>query len=178
MPPPHCVIRPAQVADLEAVASLAIALGRQHAGYAPHRFRLEPFASPTSLAHTYRDFFVEQLARPDVIILVADAERRIVGYTFGRLEGASFLDLCPPSGWLHDLYLDPNVRGRGLGGQLLDATLTQLRDLGADLLMLSASPRNESACRLFASRGFAPTMTEYSLPTGAPGLVERLPEAR
>lgn len=162
-------IRSAQSADLDALVPLAIALWRQHAGYAPRRFHLEAFVEPTSVACAYRNFFVEQFARSDVTMLVAtDAAGHVVGYAFGRLEEASFLDLCPPSGWLHDLYLDPAVRGHGLGQRLLDATLAQLRALGADLLMLSASPRNESARRLFAARGFAPTMIEYTLTSDAP----------
>lgn len=162
-------IRPAQLTDLEPVVGLAIALGRQHASYAPQRFRLESLVGRSSLASTYRDFFAEQLARPDAIVLVAtDADGNVVGYAFGRLEEASFLDLCPSSGWLHDLYVDPATRGRGLGQRLLDAALVQLRALGAELLMLSASPRNESAQRLFTARGFAPTMIEYTLAADAP----------
>lgn len=169
MPSLSSSVRFARPSDLDAVAMLAVALGRQHAGYDPHRFALEHFAPPASVAGTYRDFFAEQLERPDAAVLVAEgADDRAVGYAFVRLEEASFLDLCPPSGWLHDLYLDPAARGRGLGTQLLDAALAHLRNLGASTLMLSASPRNDGARRLFAARGFAPTMIEYTLAPNAP----------
>ncbi len=166
LPPPVRLARPS---DLDAVAALALALGRQHAGYDPHRFALEHFAPPDALAAAYRDFFAEQFDRPGAALLVAEGDDGLVaGYAFVRLEEASFLDLCAPSGWLHDLYLAPGARGRGLGRRLLDAAVAHLRGLGARTIMLSASPRNEGALRLFASRGFAPTLVEYTLAPSAP----------
>ena len=157
-------LRLARPEDLDPLVPLAIALGQQHARYDAHRFRPEWFARERSLAQTYRDFFVAPLADLAAVVLVAcDAGDHVLGHAFARLEEDSFLDLCPPSGWLHDLYLHENARGHGLGRRLLDEAIARLRALGAQRIMLSASPRNESARQLFIERGFAHTMSEYTL---------------
>ena len=52
------------------------------------------------------------------------------------------------------MNLAADVRGRGLGGQLLDALLDAARDRGAHKADLQVWPHNEAAIRLYLSRGF------------------------
>lgn len=65
--------------------------------------------------------------------------------------------------WLHDIYIDESARGKNIGRQLLDAAVEAARELGSRSLMLSVSPKNETANKLFKAYGFRPTMTEMRL---------------
>ena len=59
------------------------------------------------------------------------------------------------------------ARRSGVGGQLLDATLRELDRRGVPRVVLSTMVSNESAQRLFRSRGFRPTMLEMTRESGA-----------
>ena len=48
-----------------------------------------------------------------------------------------------------------NMRGRGIGGALLDAAIADARANGAERIELGVFPDNDAAIRLHRSRGFA-----------------------
>jgi ribosomal protein S18 acetylase RimI-like enzyme len=155
--------RTATVADIDSVVRLAMTLGRQHQQHDPVRFPIDEHATKGSLEATYRTFFVKQLSNPDATVLLAEVEGRIVGYAFMRLETASFLDLSPAAGWVHDLCIEESARHAGIGEALLREAITILRTSGALPVMLSVAPWNTRARRLFASLGFRETMIECAL---------------
>jgi ribosomal protein S18 acetylase RimI-like enzyme len=160
--------RVATPADLDSVVRLAMGLGRQHQQHDPVRFPIDEHATDGSLDGTYRSFFVEQLSNSNAIVLLAEAEGRIVGYAFVRLETASFLDLSPAAGWVHDLCLEQNARHAGIGEALMREAIATLRRSGAALVMLTVAPWNTRARRLFASLGFRETMIECTLDDAVP----------
>jgi ribosomal protein S18 acetylase RimI-like enzyme len=166
-------IRHATRADLRSIVDLAIQLGRQHQSYDPARFRLNVFGGEErALRATYETFFEEALVDRSAVVLVATRADQVVGYAFGRVEPASFVDLCDEAGWVHDLCVSPELQGSGLGARLLDGSVDALRALGAREILLSAAPKNGRANALFARKGFVRTMVEMRL---AP---ERLEGAR
>lgn len=69
-------------------------------------------------------------------ILVALDTDRIVGFT--KVTGT------PPVGELEDLWVDPDVMGRGVGRALLDAATARAREHGFRALLLDADPHAES----------------------------------
>jgi ribosomal protein S18 acetylase RimI-like enzyme len=158
--------RRATPGDLETLVGLAIELGRLHEAHESRRFSLAAHATAGSVEATYRAFFEEQLLDARAAILVAEVNERVVGYAFLRMEAASFLDLSPQAGWIHDLYLIDGERGAGFGEILLREGIATLRALGAQAIMLSVAPWNERAQRLFAATGFRQTMIECILEAG------------
>jgi ribosomal protein S18 acetylase RimI-like enzyme len=150
-------IRRATLSDAPAIGALGLRLALQHQGYDAQRFFV--FGAKEE---TFTDFFVEQLQRDDVAILVAEVEGEIVGFVFNRLEPASLVELCDTSGWIHDIFLDESARGHGLGKALLDAAIQALHELGAPIIKLAVSPKNETARRLFEKVGFRATMHEMT----------------
>ena len=78
------------------------------------------------------------------------------------MEGYDYKSLRGPAALLHDILVDPNHRGHGVGRRLLDETLAMLRSRGARQIVLSTAERNESAQRLFARLGFRRTMIEMT----------------
>lgn len=155
---PEPIIRPATRADVPAIGRLGALLVRTHHDFDPLRFIP---ASPET-EQGYGGFLGRQLRETNVIVLVAERDGEVLGYTYAGMEGFDYMSLRGPAGALYDIVVDPAHRGRGVGRMLLDATLQALRERGAPRVVLSTAERNEPAQRLFASAGFRRTMIEMT----------------
>lgn len=60
-------------------------------------------------------------------------------------------------GFIDDLYLVPEVRGRGLGKAALKLALEASRNCGIRVLLLEVEPDNHRAYQLYSSMGFTDT---------------------
>jgi ribosomal protein S18 acetylase RimI-like enzyme len=60
-------------------------------------------------------------------------------------------------GFVDDLYLVPETRGRGLGREVLEFTVAQAAALGIGTLHLEVETDNERATRLYRAAGFVET---------------------
>ena len=154
----RAVIRRATSADLPRLGRLGALLVEVHHDFDPRRFLPTRNRTPAD----YANFMISQLADPDVVVLVADDNGDVIGYSYAAIEGYDYMALRGPAGVLHDVIVDPEFRGRGVGRMLLDATLAYLRSRGAPRVVLSTAERNETAQRLFASIGFRRTMIEMT----------------
>jgi ribosomal protein S18 acetylase RimI-like enzyme len=155
--------RVATRADLDRVVSLAMSLGRRHQQHDPLRFPLDQHAIDSSLEATYRAFFLTELSNADSTVVLAEVAEDVVGYAFVRRERASFLDLSPAAGWVHDLYVEERAQHAGVGQALMREAIATLRRSGAVAVMLAVAPWNVRARRLFASLGFRESMIECTL---------------
>jgi len=151
-------VRTATHADLTAVGRLGALLVRVH-----HEFDRERFIAATP--HTeqgYASFLATQLSEPNILILVAEQDGEVLGYSYSGIEGLDYMSLRGPAGVLYDIVVSPDHRGGGVGRTLLDATLLAIKARGAPQVVLSTAERNESAQRLFARAGFRRTMVEMT----------------
>lgn len=152
------VIRHAKPEEARTVAALAEKLCRQHLNYHPIRFTDFP-----DLSKRLEDLFVEEIPSPVARVLVAELDGDITGYVFLRLEPDSVVEISDARVWLHDIYVEPDARGRGAGKKLLDAAIAVAREFNSKTLMLQVWPQNRSARDLFQQYGFRPTMQEMTL---------------
>lgn len=148
-------IRPAEPRDIPAIAELALALARMHVEIDHQRF-----VAPEGGVRAFVEFFSGELERPAAVLLIAEDGSTPVGYAFVRMEPASIEALIAPSAWLHDVYVGPTYRGRGIGRQLFDAAIESARKLGSSSLMLGVSPANTQARRLYERAGMRTTLIE------------------
>ena len=151
-------IRRADAADVETIGRLGALLVRTHHDFDPKRFL--PATSRTEQG--YGSFLGSQLDHPDIIVLAAERDGEVVGYTYAGMEGTDYMALRGPAGVLYDIVVDPAERGKGIGRMLLDATLEELRMRGAPRVVLETAERNEPAQRLFDRAGFRRTMIEMT----------------
>jgi ribosomal protein S18 acetylase RimI-like enzyme len=151
-------IRRATPADMAAVGRLGALLVRLHHDLDPERF----IPATPRTEKSYGSFLGSQLDEPDIIILVADQDGAVVGYTYAGVEGTDYMSLRGPAGVLHDIVIDPTHREQGIGRMLLEATLDALKARGATQVVLSTAEHNEPAQRLFARTGFRRTMIEMT----------------
>src|SRR5262245_38562875 len=147
-------VRRARRSDLPFLTKFARALADMHVAIDAQRF-----TAPDASA--FYQFFESELERPDVLILIADIGAMPVGYAFVRIEpGNLVLELRETGAYLHDIFVTPEARTRGLGRMLLEAAFAAARELGSASLMLGVSPQNAAARALFERAGFRPTMVE------------------
>ena len=152
------VIRAAAPSDLTIIGRLGALLVRTHHDFDPKRF----IAATPQTERGYASYLGDQLEETSVVVLVAEREGAVVGYTYAGAEGFDYMSLRGPAGVLYDIVVDPAHRGHGVGSMLLDATLAALEARGAPRVVLSTAERNEAAQRLFERAGFRRTMIEMT----------------
>ena len=152
------VIRRAMADDMDAVGRLGALLVRTHHDFDPQRF----IAATSRTEQGYGAYLRTQLDESSVVVLVAELGGTVVGYTYAGVEGQDWMALRGPAGALYDIVVDLAHRGAGIGTQLLEATIAELRARGAPRVVLFTAERNEMAQQLFARAGFRRTMIEMT----------------
>jgi ribosomal protein S18 acetylase RimI-like enzyme len=66
------------------------------------------------------------------------------------------------------MWVDPALRGQGVGARLFDTVVAHLRSLGCAAIELSVTETNAAAIALYQSRGFVLTGTFEPLREGSP----------
>jgi ribosomal protein S18 acetylase RimI-like enzyme len=161
MTDPHTsqpLIRSATSADVLTLGRLGALLVQEHHDFDPRRF----IRAMASTSEHYGSFLGEQLAEPDVVLLVAEQDGKVIGYAYGAIEGYDYMALRGPAAVIHDLIVDPDYRGRGAGRALMSAMLAALSARQAPRVILSTAARNDAAQRFFERAGFRPTMIELT----------------
>jgi GNAT superfamily N-acetyltransferase len=96
--------------------------------------------------------------RPAAETLIAEQDRRVVGYALFFPTFSSFL--ASRGMWLEDLFVRPEYRGVGVGTALLAAVAGRVVDSGGGRLEWAALDWNEPALR-FYEHLHAKTMSEW-----------------
>ena len=81
------LIRPATPSDTAALGRLGGLLVRQHQAWDPARF----IPAEPETDHWYGTFLASQLDRPDVVILVAEQDGRVIGFVYAGLEDTDWM---------------------------------------------------------------------------------------
>ena len=152
------IIRPATRDDIPTLGRLGALLVKTHFDFDKDRF----LAPTPRTEQGYGSFLGSQIAEKDSVVLVAEENGEVVGYTYASNEGHDWMNLRGPAGELHDVVVDPAHRGKGIGAQLLAAVMTALEAKGAPRIVLSTAFQNEVAQRLFERAGFRRTMIEMT----------------
>jgi len=152
-------IRKAESRDTEELGRLGAMLIRTH-----YRFDEKRFLAPRRGSEQgYGAFLGSRMDSRDDCVFVAEEDGRVVGYVWAALEPMSWKELRGPAGFIHDVAVEQDLRGRGTGTQLLRAALDWLRERGAPRAMLWTAAANHGAHALFEHLGFRDTMIEMTL---------------
>jgi ribosomal-protein-alanine N-acetyltransferase len=97
---------------------------------------------------TTREWYERELKRPEVcfIYVLRTPDHPVAGF-------CAFW-LVVDQAHINNLAVRPELRGRGLGTQLLEAIVAEARHLGATSLTLEVRRSNIAAQRLYANAGF------------------------
>jgi GNAT superfamily N-acetyltransferase len=149
------IIRRATRADAAKVAEFVLALFDLHVGWDARRFT--QIATLEGAVSYYGD-------RADHgSVLVAETDGNVVGFAYFEFEPVLYAELATKVLWLHDIYVEPDERGTGVGSRLLSAVKDEAKRLGANKILLSVAIKNQDGQRLFRQEGFETTMHEMML---------------
>lgn len=104
----------------------------------------EPASADTLPPQYEKEVDAPSAAYHDCVTLIAEEVDRPVGVVVVRVSG--------DEAEIKRLWTDPSVRGKGVGGALLDAAL----EVGGSGVRLSVWHWRAAAIRLYESRGFVP----------------------
>lgn len=156
-------VRPACADDERAIGRLGAMLVAEHHEFDPQRF----IAPVPLLPERYGHFLVSQISKPEMVVLVAERGREVVGYAYAGVEGNDYMALRGPAGVLYDLVVDPDHRRQGIGTALLEEALEALRERGVPRALLFTAEKNHSAQAIFERAGFRRTMIEMTRELGS-----------
>jgi GNAT superfamily N-acetyltransferase len=152
-------IRQATMGDYDALVALFDELDEFHRLARPDVFRR--FDGP---ART-REQIGQWLAGPGSTVLVAEVDREVVGLAVlltrppAAFAGAVPLKVIE----LDNLVVRSGLRGRGVGRQLIEATVDWSRGQGASHVGVAVHAFNRDARRFYERAGFAPSIDRLAL---------------
>ena len=156
----NLIVRPPRREELAAVSIMAGKLLRMHHDLDPARFFL-----PDRVEEGYARWFGREIDRETVVLLVAERNDMLVGYTYGRVEERNWNQLLDAHGALHDLWVEESERHCGIASRLVEATVVALTAKGAPCVVLHTAAKNAAAQALFVRLGFRRTMVEMTRET-------------
>ncbi|HLJ98917.1 MAG TPA: GNAT family N-acetyltransferase [Streptosporangiaceae bacterium] len=158
-------IRHAEAADVPGLVALCAALFAEDGAA---RDRLRNAAWPQDNGHGWIEGL---LAAPDALVLVAaDRAGTAVGHLIGQFHAVSAMWTGARTE-LVSTYVVPGLRGRNIGGRLVEAFFAWSRERGAKRFHVSAYAANEPAIRFYRRYGFAPLSVELAADAQPGGFV-------
>ncbi len=150
-------IRPATLADVPEVLPMVRALCDLHASGDPERFRVRD-----DVIERYARWLPERAADPRSVFLVAEVGvgAGLAGFAVCTIEPEVPIFWIPECGWVHDLWVAPAARRRGVARALTREVCRRFAALGVRQVRLHTGVFNESARAAFAAEGFRPCVVE------------------
>lgn len=147
-------------ADEPAILSFIDGLQAYEAAFEPDRRR-----DPDFTVEHWREV-QHRCAEKHGILLIAEDGGKPVGWAFAHDQNAELFVVAPERrhGYLAEIFLMPQARGKGLGRALIAACEDWARGRGHKLLTIGVLARNPGAIRAYEGVGYEPyivTMRRY-----------------
>lgn len=102
---------------------------------------------------------LEKVGKNSGKILIVEEDSRIIGFASGYIEEISEqerLGYIPIiSGYIPDVYLDPEYRGSGIGKQLMEKMEQYFKEKNCNLVSFRVLQSNEGAHEFYKTLGYA-----------------------
>jgi ribosomal protein S18 acetylase RimI-like enzyme len=155
-------LRTATAADRDALVDLIRALNIYEAAITGDRLVTR------AAAEGYYIGLVERVAKQEGRLIVADADRRVIGM-LGLIEQEDQVFVREDvrrHGYVCDLVVDEHWRGRGIGRLLMAEAERHTREKSLKRLVVGVMAGNDSAERLYAELGFSVYAKAMMKPVG------------
>lgn len=146
------VVRPVRPDEAEAVGDLS---ARAFAGYNGH-YHADSRLDRAACDAVYRDWAARSCLSRQVAdeVLVAETDGRTAGFITVKLWGDT------GEGPLYGV--DPAAHGHGIGGALMSAAISWLKERGARRMVMSTQITNVPSQKVWVRLGFEPSHAEYT----------------
>ncbi|MCC6427422.1 MAG: GNAT family N-acetyltransferase [Phycisphaerales bacterium] len=144
------LIRPANSADVPAILPMVAAICSMHESWDPDRYAMLP-----DVIDRYARWLPQRAADPRSILLLAeDDSSKPAGFLVGETLSNIPIYRLTEYGFIHDMWVEPDVRKSGIGKALVLAAIERFRAMGIHQVRLETASLNDVARRLFESCGF------------------------
>lgn len=153
---PFMPVRPATASDVPAVLPMVASICAMHEVMDSERYGMLP-----DVVARYASWLPVRAADPESVFLVAESDSgAVIGFLVGQVEGNIPIYRLERFGFMHDVWVEPAHRGRGVARELTREALASFARMGITQVRLETAAGNEAARRLFASCGFRTSTVE------------------
>jgi len=140
-------IRQATEADVQSVADLIVRTKKLNNEFD------QLFAVVEDLREKAVAYAIETVDKPGKLMLVAVAGNKVVGVIRAEMRRRGFYE---PSkeGFITEFYILPEYRRKALGNEMLRQASSELKKIGAQIIVADVPSQNEIAVRFYTKRGF------------------------
>lgn len=160
------LVRPATAADVPAILPMVRAICAMHRGMDSDKYDFLP-----DIEERYAHWLPQRAKDPRSIFLAAELQGdavggagrydvHLAGFLIATIESEIPIYRLTEFGFIHDVWVEPACRGRGIARHLVDSAVARFSQLGVGQVRLDTARANEGARRLFASCGFRESTTE------------------
>lgn len=151
-------IRAATVADVESVLPMVARVVALHEEWDAARYR-----ALGDVVERYRSWLPERAGDARSVFLVASVGEGVVGFLVAGVEGNIPIYEVVEFGFIHDMWVEPEWRCRGVAGALVREAVSRFGGMGVKQVRLETAAGNEGARRVFAEAGFRVTAVEMAV---------------
>ncbi len=157
------IIRPATASDVPAVLPMVQAVCDYHRTLEPERYG---FVADVTVRYT--SWLSDRAADPASVFLVAEdtGTESLVGFIVGETLDEIPIFTVKRYGFLHDLWVEPSCRRRGVGRQLVAEAVARFAAKGVPQVRGDTAWANTASRSMLAHLGFAPTTVQVLKPIG------------
>jgi diamine N-acetyltransferase len=95
-----------------------------------------------------------EISNPNMITLLSETEGRLAGFAQLRWDGAPTCVLAKSPGEIQRLYVVDDWHGKGVGRDLMDACIEEMKGHGSDVVWLGVWEQNSRAISFYKKFGF------------------------
>jgi len=156
---PRMDIRSATPQDVPAVIPMVAKICALHESWDPAKYGF--LENP---AEMYRNWLIARATDPRSVFLVAERERKLVGFLVATIEQEIPIYRIKEFGFIHDLWVEPEYRNEGIARQMVTLAIERFGDIGVEQIRLDTAAANEAARELFKRCGFRVSTMEMLMP--------------
>lgn len=160
-------IRPATPDDVPRVLPMVAAICAMHEAIDPVRYAMLP-----EVVEQYGAWLPARALDRQSVFLVGEEHGpspRIVAFLVATVEPNIPIYRAAEFGMIHDVWVEPGHRGRGIARALVTDAIERFREMGVPQVRLETAAANTAARALFASCGFRIGTVDMLMDTGRPG---------
>jgi len=143
------VVRDATNADVPAILPMVRAICSMHEALDPPRYAMLP-----NVVSMYQLWLPQRIADRNSVVLVGEADSKVVAFLVASVEANIPIYRLDRFGFIHDVWVEPAARGRGIAKALALRAVEKFRAIGAKQIRLETATDNPDARALFTSCGF------------------------
>ena len=106
----------------------------------------------------FRDKVVDDIklfmGKPNVAFFVVEQDKKLVGFSSATISQRPSVFAIKSKGYIGDTYVDEELRGQGIGTNLISTTIDWLKKQGAQFVDLQVMSSNETGRKFWEKSGF------------------------